>query len=662
LLKARVKLQERIIGKITCVKRRVFAHKAVNNWNKALISKIRHRLTVFVHDLMMVPLAWFGAYWLRFNLGVVPTLYFERAIEALPLVIIVQAGANWFFGLYRGVWRFASIPDLVRILRAVTVGLALEFGLLFLVFRLEDIPRSVPVLFGILLVMLLTGPRFLYRWIKDHRIDWRVGDRVLIVGAGRAGEMLVRDLLRKTGHSYLPVAFVDDKQRRQGQELHGVPIVAGCDVIPRVVEDYQVDFVMLAVPSARPAQRRRLVALCEQSRVPFRTVPDLDALMSGQFNINQLREVSIEDLLGREPVTLDWGGIRKGLANRAIMVTGAGGSIGSELCRQIARLGPEKLVLVENSEFNLYAVEMELRKEHPDLLLYACLGNVRDEIVVNSIFRKFRPEMVFHAAAYKHVPMLEGQVREAVANNVLGTQVVADASDRYGCTEFVLISTDKAVNPANIMGTTKRLAEIYCQNLNARSDTSFVTVRFGNVLGSAGSVVPLFRDQIAAGGPLTVTHADIERYFMTIPEACQLIMQAGVLGEGGEIFVLDMGEAVKIRYLAEQMIRLSGKTPDVDIDIVYTGLRPGEKLFEELFHDQEALQPTHHEKILLARYRSLDWAQLNKKLCEIQRAVDSYDEDFLEEALRALVPENRMEGRKLNLSVISGTGDVLAKH
>ena len=608
--------------------------------------RVFSRTSAAAHDLLMIPTAWLLAYWLRFNLETIPTELFEPALKYLVIVVPIQAIAFWLFGLYRGIWRFASMPDLLRILKSVGVGLIVSLAVLFAAFRLDGVPRSLPILYAVLLILLLSGPRFVYRWFKDHRVSFSGGARVLIVGAGRAGEMLVRDLLRDRSNTHIPVAFVDDKWRRVGKDVHGIPIVGRCDEIPEVAERLEIEVIVLAIPSARVKERKRLVELCESSGLPFRTVPQLENLVSGQVAINQLREVSIEDLLGREPVILDWKGIRNGLSNRTVLVTGAGGSIGSELCRQIARLEPCKLVLFESNEFNLYAIELELRQRFPDLLLHACLGDVRDETSVEIAFSRFEPAIVFHAAAYKHVPMLEHQIREAVQNNVLGTRIVADTANRMGCDEFVLISTDKAVNPANVMGTTKRIAEIYCQNLNVHSGTRFVTVRFGNVLGSAGSVVPLFRKQIAAGGPVTVTAPGMGRYFMTIPEACQLIMQAGLLGKGGEIFVLDMGEPVRISYLAEQMIQLSGKIPGEDIEIVYTGLRPGEKLFEELFHEQEALQPTRHEKILLAQHRAVDWDELRGHLNAIRQAVADYDERRLVAALCALVPETRMHGTK----------------
>lgn len=604
--------------------------------------RLRHPATVFAHDLTMVPLAWLGAYWLRFNLGYVPAEYLDRAVALLPFVTLVQAAVFWWFGMYRGVWRFASLPDLVRILKAVALGAVAGFGVLFLLTRLEGVPRSIPLLYGMLLIILLSGPRFLYRWLKDHHFDLRDARRVLIVGAGQAGEMLVRDLLRNPAHAYQPIAFVDDDRRAWGKEIHGIRVLpGGCDRIPAVVSEREIDIVILAVPTANNAQMRRLVEFCEQSGVPFQTIPRLEHLMSGQVSINEMREVAIEDLLGREPVRLDWQRIRRGVTGRTVMITGAGGSIGAELCRQVARLGPGRLVLFEISEFNLFSIENELRSKFPDLAFEGRLGDVCDASAVRHAMAAFQPHLVLHAAAYKHVPMLESQARQAARNNVLGTRNVALAATDQGCETFVLISTDKAVNPTNIMGASKRAAELFCQNHDRDSATRFITVRFGNVLGSAGSVVPLFREQIARGGPVTVTHPDMQRYFMTIPEASQLILQAAVIGRGGEIFVLDMGLPVKIEYLAEQMILLSGKRPGRDVEIVYSGLRPGEKLFEELFHEDEALSQTDHDKILLARYRRMDMAILDRLLGELEGACDGFDEVGVVKLLQVLVPEYR---------------------
>ncbi len=493
--------------------------------------------------------------------------------------------------------------------------------------------------YGVVLIGLLATPRFFYRWLKDRKLYRTDSTRVLVVGAGRAGEMLVRDALRDPGRSLQPIGFVDDQKKRLGLDIHGVRVLGTSDDIPRLTTELGVELILLAVPSASSAQLRRMVELCEQSGVPFRTLPCMADLVAGRVSINALREVSIEDLLGRDPVTLNLQAIRSELSGKCVMISGAGGSIGTELCRQVARLAPSRLVLLENSEYNLYCIEGELHHKFPGIDLHAVLGSATDTAAVNHLFRATRPDVVYHAAAYKHVPMLETQVREAVYNNVVGTRVMAQAADQHGADAFVLISTDKAVNPANIMGASKRTAEIYCQNLNGQSDTRFATVRFGNVLDSAGSVVPLFRSQIEGGGPVTVTHPKMTRYFMTIPEASQLILQAESMSKGGEIYVLDMGEPVRIAYLAEQMIRLSGKEPGKDIQIVYTALRPGEKLYEELFHEKEKLLTTQHEKILLATHRPIAWDGLNKKMDAIEVACEQFDEAELLKLIDSLVPE-----------------------
>lgn len=609
---------------------------------KGLRGRFISRGAAISHDLLMIPIAWLLSYWFRFNLEPIPPQFLSSALNYLWVIIPLQAISFRYFGLYRGVWRFASLPDLRRIFNGVVVGVLAILVVLFILRRLEDVPRSVPVLYAFLLIGLLSGPRFFYRWRKDHRFYLSKGMRVLVVGAGSSGEMLVRDLLRDHEKTYSPVAFVDDDRDKQGRDLHGIPVVGSCDSMPSIVGEYAIDLILLAIPSAKVTEKQRVIGLCEKSGVPFRTIPQLDEVMAGQVTINQLRKVSIEDLLGREPVKLDAELIHEELNNKAVMVTGAGGSIGSELCRQIARQNPESIILLENSEFNLYTIEMELRNTFRDLSIYHYLRDIRDADAVDRLVETIRPDVIFHAAAYKHVPLLEYQSREAVRNNIQGTRNIADAADRHGVERFVMISTDKAVNPTNIMGVTKRVAEIYCQNLNERSGTCFSTVRFGNVLGSAGSVVPMFQSQIEQGGPVTVTHPEIERFFMTIPEACQLITQASVLGQGGEIFVLDMGAPIKIKYLAEQMIWLSGKIPGEDIDITYTGLRPGEKLYEELFHDQEEMSSTRHEQIFLAQHRSINWKDVMEHMVRIDAAVAGFDEEILLDQICWFVPENRI--------------------
>ena len=617
-----------------------------------LYGRFRNPLIAFIHDLSIVPVAWFAAYWLRFNFASIPDQFLSQAWLWLPLLLVAQSGTFVYFGLYRGDWRFASMPDLLRIIKAVTVGTLVCVAVIFLFTRLQSIPRSVFPAYWLLLIVGLGTPRFFYRWIKDRKLYLGQGQRVLIAGAGRAGEMLARDLLRDPERTLEPVGFVDDMKRKQGADIHGIRVLGRCDQLPELVKRLDVDIVLLAIPSARSPQIRRIVEYCEAANVPFRSIPCMQDLIAGRVSINTLREVSIEDLLGRDPVKLDREAIRNELSGRCVLISGGGGSIGTELCRQVAKLAPSKLVLLENCEYNLFRIENELRKNFPGIELHPVLGDVADAVTVEHLYSTHKPDVTYHAAAYKHVPMLESQVREAIQNNVCGTKIMALAADRHRCNTFVLISTDKAVNPANIMGASKRIAEIFCQNLSQRSATRFITVRFGNVLGSDGSVVPLFRQQIESGGPVTVTHPDMMRYFMTIPEACQLILQAESMGKGSEIYVLDMGEPVSITYLAEQMIQLSGNEPGKDIEIVYTGLRPGEKLYEELFHEKEQLTGTRHEKIFLANHRQIEWELLDRTISEMETACASYDEQSLLKGIAILVPELHHINRELPDNVI----------
>lgn len=606
--------------------------------------RLRSSNAVFLHDMAMIPVAWLGSYWFRFNLESIPPYALSQALVYLPFVVVVQTLVFRLFGLYRGVWRFASIPDLVRIVKAVGAGVLIIGVALFLYSRLQGVPRSVLPLFSVILTLLLCGPRFLYRFWKDTRLTERVGPQALIIGAGMAGEMLVRDLLREPDSQYVPVGFVDDDIKKRRREIHGVRVLGTCQKIPRLIERLNIDVVLIAVPSATDRQMQEIVGLCESCEIPFLTLPSVREVLSGRVGQKQLRDVAIEDLLGRASVHLDWANIRNCMDSRSILVTGGGGSIGAELCNQIGQLEVSRLIIFEKSEYNLYRIEAGLRRRFPELELVAVLGDVTDRGAVEHTVRKFRPELIFHVAAYKHVPLLQAQVREAVNNNVLGTRIVAETAIQNQVRNFVYISTDKAVNPTNVMGACKRAAEILCQSFNGLGDTRFITVRFGNVLDSAGSVVPLFREQIRNGGPVTVTDPEITRFFMTIPEACQLIMQAAAVGTGGEIFVLDMGEPVKIGYLAEQMIRLSGKKPGQDIRIEYVGLRPGEKMFEELFHSQEQKTSTGHPKLLLALSRETDRNRVQDVLQRIEVACTVFDEPGLASMLTELVPEYRLNG------------------
>jgi FlaA1/EpsC-like NDP-sugar epimerase len=606
---------------------------------KVLRHILLNRWSAFAHDLLWVPVVLATAYFLRFNLDAIPMEYRPSLFRLMAIAVPVQAVIFWFFGLYRALWRFASIPDLIRIIKGVGLGIMLIVVIDSILTRLHGVPRSVLFLYPLLLVTGLSVPRISYRWFKDHRLNLhtREGQRTIIVGAGRAGELLARDMMYRPEYQLL--AFVDDDPEKLNREIHGIRVVGGTDDLAGIVQTMGCEVVLLAMPSVRRKTLQRLVAECDRIGVTCKTLPSVFELSGMQVEAARLRPVTVEDLLGRDPVRLDYEAIAGYLRGRRVLVTGGGGSIGSELCRQIARQQPARLIIFEHAESNLYAIEYELRKNFEALQLEAILGDVKNRDRVNWVFRQFKPDIVFHAAAYKHVPMLEFNPAEGVNNNIYGTRVVADAADRFEVDRFVLVSTDKAVNPANVMGATKRVAELYCQNLEMRSATKFITTRFGNVLGSVGSVVPLFEKQIKAGGPVTVTHPEITRYFMTIPEAVSLILQAGAMGRGGEIFVMDMGEPVRIQDLAQQMIRLSGLVPGRDIKIVYTGLRPGEKLFEELLHAGEDLQPTGHEKLLLARSRQVDWDWLQGEFAGLDEAVRSREVEVLKKHLRNIVPE-----------------------
>lgn len=595
------------------------------------------RVTVIIHDIIAVGFAWVLSYLTRYNLSPYG-MDWESCLSTLPIIILIQSAVLIWTGLYRALWRFASIPDLLNIIRAVSYGALVSALSLFLINRLTGVPRSALLLYPLFSLCLLAGPRLAYRMWKDRCFTLAAGPhrkRVLILGAGRAGDLLARDMLSEG--NCLPVAFLDDRHDLIGRQVRGIPVVGNLEALPAKVNEMAADVVVIAIPSASSGQMRRAVSFCEQAGIPYRTLPRLQELVSGKAQIKELREVAIDDLLGRDQVFLDWDRIHQGLVGKSLLVSGGGGSIGAELCRQLARLAPATLVIVDNNEYKLYRIEQELRQAFSELNLHTYLCDVGDEAGVERILTRHLPEVVFHAAAYKHVPLLERQVRQAVQNNVFGTLRLAEAVERIKGGIFVLISTDKAVKPTSIMGASKRVAELLCQDLNQRSQTRFIVVRFGNVLGSAGSVVPLFQAQIAAGGPVTVTHPEITRYFMSIPEACQLITQAAVIGKGGEIFVLDMGEPIKITELAEQLIRLSGRAPGKDIEIVYTGLRPGEKLYESLFYEHESLLPTESPKILLARPGAIDWQGLKRRLRELEGSCQSGDEERIKQVLEHLV-------------------------
>ena len=597
------------------------------------------RLAVFIHDLAWVPICILAAYWLRLNLNMIPRDWIHEAVELMAVAIILHGFTFWIFGCYRGIWRFASIPDLFRLFKAVLVGTVATVIVCFMLQRLENIPRSVLVLYPVLLLGIVSAIRVAYRAFKDHglRLDFESKSRALLVGAGRAGEMLARDMAHN--RQFLPVAFVDDDPQKQGQEIRGVRVRGTVNDISSLIDQLAIQSVLITMPSAPRVVMDQVVRICAERGVQCRTLPSLVELADGRIEVSRLRAVTVEDLLGREPVVLDRQTVSEFLRGKRVLVTGGGGSIGSELCRRIALHEPGLLAVLDNCEYNLYRIDQELSGKYPRLMFSSLLGDVRDERAVNGIFEQVKPHVVFHAAAYKHVPMVEDNVIEGIRNNVFGTRAVADAARKYGVGTFVMVSTDKTVNPTNVMGTTKRVAELYCQSLNARGGTHFITTRFGNVLASVGSVIPLFERQIAAGGPVTVTHPEITRYFMTIPEATSLILQAAAIGRGGEIFVLDMGEPVRIADLAEKMIQLSGLQVGRDIEISFVGLRPGEKLHEELFYAGEKLHKTAHPKLLLANNSEGGAIDIVTGLKALATAVTGYDEARSLECLKALVPE-----------------------
>lgn len=597
---------------------------------------------VLLHDTCATLVAWLAAYWLRFNLTL-PQPYLDSALATLLWVVPLQTLIFGYFGLYRGLWRFASLPDLKRIIQAVGMA-ALATPVVIITFRVEAVvPRTVMLLDPLLLLLIVGGSRLIYRaWRERSLINLDLRARpVLVVGAGGAADVLLRDL-RQMPQSWRVVGLLDDSEESRGRHLQGVPVLGNIAGLERWLERKGVEDVILALPSASPSVRRLVTDICTRAGVRLLTVPSLDDILQGRVAVSALRSIEIEDLLGRSPVSLDSAGLEAFIAGAHVLVTGAGGSIGSELCRQIARFKPGCLIMLEQSEFALYRMEQEFDASFPDLRRACVIGDVKDAGRMDELMGAYRPRIVFHAAAYKHVPLMEqDNAFEAMRNNVLGTLVCGEAAIKQGVEKFVLISTDKAVNPTNVMGASKRMAEMVCQWLQEckgnQSSTRFIAVRFGNVLGSSGSVVPKFQAQIAAGGPMTVTHPEMTRFFMTIPEAAQLVMQAGLMGQGSELFVLDMGEPVRIADLARLMVRLSGKRED-EVEIVFTGLRPGEKLYEEVLADAETTLQTPHPKLRIARTREVDTPCLVAALGWIKSRATAQRREVTDH-LRECIPE-----------------------
>jgi len=565
----------------------------------------------------------------------------------LPLKLIIFT----FFKQYQGWWRYVGISDLIGIVRASLISTIVIVALWFGMMNTDIIRRSLhpltAVAQGVFMldlfctIMLLGGLRMVVRMYHEEFLS-ETGSRIkrlLIIGAGDAGEALLREIMRMKVEQYEVVGFIDDDLVKRGISIHGINVIGTVEKLPDICQKQNIDEIAIAIPTATHKELRRVVQICQGTKIRFRTIPSITDIASGKLKVSQIRDVNINDLLGRDVVHLDLDMIEKFLKNKVILVTGAGGSIGSEMARQVCNFEPKLLLLVEQAENPLFFIERELRKTFPDVAMKAIVRNITDKNLLEQVFEEFKPEVVIHAAAHKHVPLMEINPGEAVKNNIIGTKIVAELADAFKTDDFVMISTDKAVNPTSIMGSTKRIAEMYIQDLNRTSDTHFITVRFGNVLGSNGSVVPIFKNQIALGGPVTVTHPEMKRYFMTIPEASQLVLQAATLGKGGEIFVLNMGEPVKIVELARELITLSGFRPGEDIEIVFTGTRPGEKLFEELSIEGEDMLPTKHPKIAAWKNIPADHQTLYAGIEKLFSIAKTQDHQKIVTLIKELVPE-----------------------
>lgn len=599
------------------------------------------QLGLIVVDIVGIVLSLYGSLFLRFN-GLIDKDFLSNLNHIVIFLVIVDIIIFILFKLYHSLWEYASMSEARNIVFATMFSSFINIIICELTGYTQ--PRSCYFIFFMLITMLVGGIRFLYRFARLYRNYYfnmqnkgRKRDRVLVIGAGRSGEKTLREIENSSKVSKEVVCFIDDDKNKHGRTLHNIMIYGGRDKIIEAVDKYHVDEIFVAMLSVDKKDVAEILNICKETKCKIKTLPGMYQFLNNDIHISDFKDVEIEDLLGREPIKVNLDEIVGYVTNKVIMVTGGGGSIGSELCRQIAAREPKQLVIVDIYENNAYDIQLELRRKYPDLDLKVMIASVRNSTKINKLFETYHPDIVYHAAAHKHVPLMEDSPNEAVKNNVFGTLNVVKAADQYHTKRFILISTDKAVNPTNIMGATKRICEMIIQTYNKKSKTEYVAVRFGNVLGSNGSVIPLFKKQIKNGGPVTVTHPDIIRYFMTIPEAVSLVLQAGAYAKGGEIFVLDMGEPVKIADMARNLIKLSGHEPDVDIKIVYTGLRPGEKLYEEILMAEEGMQETPNHLIHIGKPIDIDEDTFFDKLDQLK--IEAYNEtDDMRRLVKDIVP------------------------
>ena len=611
----------------------------------------RRFFILFIIDTIFINISYILALYIRFEGNIAGEQfleYFARYKGHFIYITIIKLIIFLYFKLYKSVWKYASIEELINIVVASLVSNTAVISYMFVM--QSNLPRGIYAIATLLDMVLIGGIRFSFRAVNTiggGMLKNGNPKKIMIIGGGDAGAMVIREYKNHTQLNSKPVAIIDDSEKKQGQMINGVPVVGKRLDIPTVVEKLKIDEIIIAMPSASKKQIRDVVDISKTTKAKLKIVPGMFELIDGKVSIKNIREVDIGDLLGREEIKTDLKEISSYITNKTVLVTGGGGSIGSELCRQIANFSPKKLIILDIYENNAYDIQNELLRKHKDLKLKTIIASIRDKDRIVELMNNEKPQVVFHAAAHKHVPLMEDSPKEAIKNNVFGTLNLAQAADGAGVDKFVMISTDKAVNPTNIMGASKRMCEMIIQSMNSISKTDFVAVRFGNVLGSNGSVIPLFKKQIAEGGPVTVTHKDVIRYFMTIPEAVQLVIQAGAMANGGEIFILDMGEPVRILDLAKDLIRLSGFEPEVDIPIVITGLRSGEKLFEELLLDEEGISATKHDKIFIGKPTFTDYKLLLRLLEEANRIIKTGADRDIKNYVKTIVP-NYIENNEEN--------------